>query len=293
LEAVQADARTAALGHEALEILLADTESGAAWGYPFDVQTRWSFYPAGAANVVVTSFAGSALAEAGRALGDERFVTRAKRAAEWVLEKTFDTKTGTFSYHEHSGTVIHNANLLAAKLVWECLRDDVTARGAVASAVERSLAAQKPDGTWPYGEGPGLGWNDSFHTGFVLSSLVSLRDVDASVSDALTRGSQAYTHSFFGRQGQARLWPGKEYPEDAHAAGTGLSVLVSLTKLDLADAHMMTLLADRVLTVTLRGGHAIWRRGRWGSIKIPYIRWCDAHVALGLADVGALPVKRV
>jgi hypothetical protein len=214
-------------------------------------------------------------------------VTRAKRAAEWVLEKTFDTKTGTFSYHEHSGTVIHNANLLAAKLVWECLRDDVTARGAVASAVERSLAAQKPDGTWPYGEGPGLGWNDSFHTGFVLSSLVSLRDVDASVSDALTRGSQAYTNSFFGRQGQARLWPGKEYPEDAHAAGTGLSTMVLLRGLGFVDGSLVTLVTERVLSNMLSNDHAVWRRGRHWRTHVSYIRWCDAHIARGLADAAS------
>ena len=34
-----------------------------AWGYPFDVQTRWSFYPAGSPNVVVTSFAVQGLLE--------------------------------------------------------------------------------------------------------------------------------------------------------------------------------------------------------------------------------------
>ena len=38
------------------------------WGYPWDVQTRWSFYPAGSPNVVVTAFAASGLLEGAAAL---------------------------------------------------------------------------------------------------------------------------------------------------------------------------------------------------------------------------------
>jgi len=282
LESVRPDVGTAARGREALELLLADGE--AAWGYPFDVQTRWSFYPRGAPNVVVTSFAGSALAEAGRTLGEERLRMRARRAAEWVLERTFNAATGAFSYHEHSDAVIHNANLLAARLVWECLPDDAGARSAVASAVQRSLAALAPDGTWPYGDGDGLGWRDSFHTGFVLGALVALEDVDREVADALARGSRAYADRFFGPRGEARLWLDRAYPEDAHAAGTGLSTLAALGGRGLVDPAIVALVTERVLTSTLRDGHAIWRRGRLWRTHVSYMRWCDAHVALGLAD---------
>jgi len=284
LEAVSADAQTRAHGRRALSLLADDRSGGAAWGYPFDVQTRWSFYPAGAPNAVVTSFAGSALGEAGRELPDAGFAERAAGAAGWVLERAFDERSGSFSYHEHSDTVIHNANLLAARLVWNELGSEEPARAAVRRAVERSLAAQRPDGTWQYGEGPGLEWNDSFHTGFVLLSLVELRDVDPAVADALTRGAAVYAERFFGPRGQARLWPDRELPEDAHAAGTGLSTLAALRRLGLVDPALLARATARVVTSTIRDGHAVWRRGRWGTIRVPYIRWCDAHVALGLAD---------
>jgi hypothetical protein len=288
LQATQPDAQTATRGREALELLLADTDSLGAWGYPFDVQTRWSFYPKGSPNVVVTSFAASALVEADRILDDERFRAQATRAAEWVLDKTFNARTGAFSYHEHSDAVIHNANLLAAKVVWECLGEDATARSAVASAVERSLSALTPEGMWPYGEGPGLAWQDSFHTGFVLSSLVALREVDTRVADALERGSRSYATRFFGPQGQAYLWPDRDHPEDAHAAGTGLSALVALGSQGLVDRSQVALVTERVLRSTLRNGHAIWRRGHRWRTHVTYMRWCDAHVALGLADAATV-----
>jgi hypothetical protein len=288
LDEVSPDVEILAAGRQALTLLATDESAGDAWGYPFDVQTRWSFYPAGSPNVVVTSFAARALAAAGARLSEESFRERARRAARWTLERTFNQQTGTFSYHERSDTIIHNANLLAARLVWSQLREDEAARGAVSRAVERSLAAQAPDGTWGYGEGAGLEWNDSFHTGFVLGSLVDLRDVDGAVDDALARGAGTYAERFFGPRGQARLWPDRPYPEDAHAAGTGLSTLASLTALELIDPALLALVAARVLAGTVVGGHALWRRGRWSTIRVPYLRWCDAHVALGLADASSI-----
>ena len=281
LDAVVPDPRLHAEGVQALTLLC---DSGDAWGYPFDVQTRWSYYPAGAPNVVVTSFAGAALAEAGACLDEPRFTERADRAARWTLEHAFNPRTGTFSYHEHSDTVIHNANLLAARLVWDRLRDDAAACDAVRRAVERSLAAQAPDGSWEYGEGPGLEWRDSFHTGFVLLALAEMRDVDAAVDAALARGARSY-EGFFGPAGEARLWLDRPHPEDAHAAGTGLSALVAVRGLELVDPLLPRRVTARVLDATLRDGHAVWRRWSRGRTHVAYLRWCDAHVARGLADV--------
>jgi hypothetical protein len=288
LDMLGADPSVLEWGRQALALLASDDSAGAAWGYPFDVQTRWSFYPAGAPNVIATAFAARALSEAGRQLEEERFQRRACEAARWTLERVFDPRTGVFSYHEHSDAVIHNANLLAARLVWSQLADDPAARCAVARAVERSLSGQSPDGAWRYGEGPGLEWNDSFHTGFVLGALADLTAVDDSVRDALARGADAYVGRFFGPRGEARLWPDRSYPEDGHAAGTGLSTLVSLHGLGLVEPATIARLAGRVISAMVIDGHAVWRRTRWGATRIPYIRWCDAHVALGLADAAGL-----
>jgi hypothetical protein len=37
----------------------------------------------------------------------------------------------------------------------------------------------------------------------------------------------------------------------------------------------------------MRGAHAVHRRYRAGSSRVAYLRWCDAHVALGLVDAEA------
>lgn len=267
-------------GVDALDALTDDHQAGPrAWGYPFDVQTRWSFYPAGTPNVVVSSFAARALLESGHST----HMARARTAARWALDELWSPTDRVFVYHSGSRAVIHNANLLGAALVHEALGSDSGVRERVAQSVDRSLAAQAPDGSFPYGDGPGLEWEDSFHTGYVLLCLATMRSVDPSVGDALARGARAYER-FFDTTGRALLWRERSYPEDAHAAGTGLSALSALFGTGLVDRGVLERVSERALTAGLHRGRAVARRYRWGRTTVRYLRWCDAHLALGFVD---------
>ncbi len=277
------DTRNAAL--EALGRLCADRSAGPdAWGYPFPVQTRWSYYPAGMPNVVVTSFAIAALAEAAEVFGVNEFADRARRAGVWVLERLFNEQQGIFVYHPGSESLIHNANLLGARAVRHGGLDSVGAQVALERAMITTLDAQRPDGSWPYGEGVGLGFIDSFHTGFVLDCLVTLGGDSPGLATALDQGSRFYIAHFFGAAGQSRLWPDRAFPEDAHSAGTALSTIAALASAGIVPANTGAAPAARILTTMLRGDHAVCRRYRWGATRVRYPRWCDAHVALGLAS---------
>jgi hypothetical protein len=286
--AQRGDPAAARLGLAALELLDADRTAGAsAWGYPFDVQTRWSFYPAGSPNVVVTSFAVQGLLEGATAPGAPHLRRRAVAAAQWVRDTLWVERGGFFAYHPGSEVNIHNASLLGAVCLHLGLGDDPLACDRVRQAVDVAVSAQAPDGGFPYGDGAGLGWSDSFHTGFVLRCLVQMDAVDPAVDDAVRRGAAAYLR-FFDVEGRARLWADREYPEDAHSAGTGLSTLALLCRRGAVDPEVLERVTTRTLTSGLRKGHAVARRYRWGATTVRYLRWCDAHVALGLADAAAL-----
>jgi hypothetical protein len=193
--------RDAAL--EALGRLCEDRSAGEdAWGYPFPVQTRWSYYGAGTPNVVVTAFAVAALVEAAEILGVDEFAARGRRAAAWVLDTLYNEQQGIFVYHPGNDSLIHNANLLGARAVRQGGLDSPAARAATACATVNTLEAQRPDGSWPYGQGPGLAFVDSFHTGFVLDCLVTLGDEMSAASAALERGSRFYLDRFFGSVGE-------------------------------------------------------------------------------------------
>jgi hypothetical protein len=273
-----ADARRMAV--DALEALARDRAAGErAWGYHWDVQTRWSFYPAGEPNVVVTAFAAGVLLVSGR----DDLLARAREAATWVIDDLWVDGDGYFAYHAGRPVNIHNASMLGAWLVHVALAHDANARDRVARAVESTLRAQQPDGSWPYGPGRGLAWVDSFHTGYVLTCLDRLRGVHPEVPDAISRGA-AYFERFFDAHGRARLHADKRYPEDAHSAGTGLTTLAALHRRGLVERATVERVATRVLDKGLRGGHAVNRRYRWGRATVQYLRWADAHVALGLVD---------
>jgi hypothetical protein len=275
--------RARTLGLAALEELADDRTAGpVAWGYHWDMQTRWSYYRAGSPNVVVTAFGSSGLLEAKR-LDLSR---RALEAAQWVLDELWVEPEGYFAYHPGRPTNIHNANLLGAWLVHVVLGEDPGAAERVQRAVARTLAAQRPDGSWPYGEGGNLGWVDSFHTGYVLTCLARLASVSHDVGGALERGARHY-QSFFDSTGRAKLWADRHYPEDAHAAGTGLTTLAILYRLGLVERERLEPVARRVLDAGIRDGHAVYRRYPWGRTTVRYLRWADAHVALGCVDAAA------
>jgi hypothetical protein len=290
IHAITGDPRAKRLALDALEVLHADEQAGPdAWGYHWDMQTRWSFYPAGSPSVVHTAFAVGALLEGERDAGRTDFGDRARRAARWVLDTLWLEPEGYFAYHTHSRVNIHNANLLGAWMVWAALGGPDDVDGRVVRAIERSLADQRPDGSWPYGEGSGsVGWADSFHTGYVLSCLERMRAVHPGINEALVRGARFFER-FFGPRGEAQLYAHRRYPEDAHSAGTGLTTLAVLARRGLVGRDLIDLVATRLLTAGLRGRHAVFRRYRWGlRTFVSYQRWCDAHVALGLVDAASL-----
>jgi hypothetical protein len=284
---LEAGAAGRGVGARAAALLEADRAAGPrAWGYPWDVQTRWSFYRAGTPNVVATTFAASGLLEAGALLGREDLLARARGAAAWALDELWIEPEGYFAYHPGRPANIHNANLLGAWLVHVGAGHDPRAGERVARAVGRTLDAQRPDGSWPYGESGRLQWADSFHSGYVLLCLDRMRVVDARVADAVARGAGHYRR-FFDADGRARLWADKPFPEDGHSAGTGLSTLALLVRRGLVERELLVRVATRVLDHGLRRGHAVHRRYRWGATTVRYPRWCDAHVALGLVDAAA------
>lgn len=283
------DDRARALVEDAMETLATDTTAGEkAWGYPWATQTRWSYYPAGSPNIIATAFSASALAEAADALDRPEWRLRAEGAATWVAQELYSPDRGYFAYHGESNRLIHNANLLGAALVYLLAPEEPATTAAVQAAIASTLDAQRADGTWPYGEGDGLEWVDSFHTGYILDALRRLEPVDSRIPSALERGARVYASDFFD-EGRPRLWRDKRYPEDSHSAGTGLTVLTALAKLDLVTASTSRSLARYTMDHLIRAnGHAVFRRGRLGPTSVRYLRWCDAPVALGLSTASAI-----
>jgi hypothetical protein len=277
----QAAAKHESACRAALDLALASASLDGVWGYPFDVQTRWGYYPAGTPNVVVTAFVGEALWRAAKALDVHDYELAATGSAAWVSERLYLEDRGYFAYHLHSKTLIHNANLLGARFVWHAMPG---ARSAVERAVDATLSCQSADGSWRYGEGSAkLDFVDGLHTGYVLDCLADLTEVDPTVEAALGRGFDFYAEHCFRSDGAALLRPGAPAVEDAHSAGTALTTLSRLAGHGLPTAELAERVGERALSSLVRGDRTIFRRYRRWANRQAYLRWCDAHLARGLA----------
>jgi len=246
------------------------------------VQTRWSFYEAGAPNVVATVYGARAMAAAGQQWERPEWGERARGAARWVLDALLQPE-GHFAYHTDSTTLVHNANLLGAQLVHALLGEPAVVR----RAVELTVSQQRADGSWAYGSGSRLGFVDSFHTAYNLECLCRVRELDPAIADAVRAGTSYWRDRFFAPDGRATLWPDRRWPEDAHATGTALTTLSELVRAGFAERAWLERTTRYALARMVAGDHAIARRYRYGRSRVRYIRWCDAHMALGLANASA------
>lgn len=264
-----------------------------AWGYSFPWQGRHVLVPRFAPNLVGTVFVANALLDAFElGLGTEHLAA-ARSAGDYLAEVLYwrdGTRFG-FAYPTPSVRVpVHNANLLGAALLCRlCTLTGDTRHVDKALAVARySAHAQRPNGSWPYGDGSTQQWTDNFHTGYNLCALHSI-DTDLATSEfrtTVSRGFEHYVRSFFTDAGAPKYFDTRLYPIDIHSVAQSLITLTSLSFLA-PESHM---LATRVLDWTLRhlwdeAGFFYYRRLRGLTIRTPYMRWSQAWMLFALTHI--------
>ena len=134
---------------ERLERLALPSGDGAGWSYPFDVQTRWGYYPGTQPNAVVTSFAAHALMDVEELAPPGRFTPAVDSALAYARSRLLveEGEEAFFAYYDGSRVPIHNASLLVASVF---ARREHDGRGAsrasllaVAPAAGRVLALRR------------------------------------------------------------------------------------------------------------------------------------------------------
>jgi hypothetical protein len=202
------------------------------WGYEFDVQTRWGFYGADSPNIVATSFAAHGSLD-GEALAGERV----KWLGQGLLEQFW--RGHYFAYTPSSNVLIHNASLLGAALAARLSElPDLEAglgkelREAAGIAASTAVELQRPDGSWPYGEGQGLEWVDGYHTAYSLLGLdaVCVRGLADDRGVALEKGARFYFDRMFDGE-VPRFYAGHPGgPKDVNNVATALRAAVWAAK---------------------------------------------------------------
>ncbi len=273
------------------------------WGYPFPWQSRSFWAPAGTPNAVVTATVGWHLLEyADRfhnsraralALGGARFLERGLRVTP-VGERAV-----ALSYTRGDSTRVVNISALAARLLLRAARYEAAPEftDLAGGLLRFVLQAQRPNGSWPYAAELSGDGEDSFHTGYVLESLLCAKECGHTVPhDALARGFEAYER-FFGTDGSARLYARPGAPLDSHSAAQGILTYAALADSPAALESLREHAPARARRIADWALRALWieRHGRFAyrieggrRDERDYTRWVGAWMALAMAVVGAM-----
>jgi hypothetical protein len=264
------------------------------WGYSFPWQTRKEVVPAGTPNLVCTTFVANALLDAYEHMADPRCLTMAASAAEYILNELYWSDSEaihSFSYPLPSLRVqVHNANFLASALLCRVskLTGDKKFVGTALDVARSSLARQKQDGSWDYGESPSQRWIDNFHTGFNLGALQAIGQYMETMEfeDSVRRGFEFYRSHFFREDGAPKYFHNRTYPIDVHCVAQSLITLTEFSHLDPSSQAM----ANKVLQWALDNmwddqGFFYYRVLRFLKIRTPYMRWSQAWMLLALAKM--------
>jgi hypothetical protein len=263
--------------------------SGVGWGYDFPVQLRWGAYQPGEPNAVGTAFAGHALLDVAALVGDDRLVEVARDAARYAITELLTERDGGryFAYYAGATAAIHNSSLLLASLCVRALPPGDSHLEAAGDAIRYSVERQRADGSWPYGEEPNLGWVDGFHTAYNLDALDLWQRAtgDEPARAALERGLDLYVARLIDPDGAARASLESRYPVDIHAVATAISTLSTLDRNGWGTGDTAERVLDWTLANMRRGdGRFAFQKHRRYRNSVPYIRWGDGHMLLGLAN---------
>lgn len=246
------------------------------WGYEFDVQTRWGFYPAGSPNVIVSSFAIHALVDT---MSEEKVEILEASTEALVSHFLEPAHSGPFfRYTDDSKTLIHNANMLAAAAVARASRrlGNEEWEEIANNAATTSIACQSPAGSWPYGELRNLRWVDGLHTAYVLIALDWL--AIPGTESSLDKGLTFYRNRLFTNEHRPLARADGRRGGDIHDVATAIWALSRLAKTRSELDHALRVLP---WIERLRKPDGSYRMS--ATNRVSYMRWGQAHTLLGLA----------
>ncbi|MGI8439071.1 MAG: delta-aminolevulinic acid dehydratase [Thermoleophilaceae bacterium] len=279
--------REEAIHHVAL---LADLRtpgwSGSCWGYPFDWEARYASLPAGTPTVEATGVVAHALFEAHRVWALPEAAELVRMSVGFVLEdlnRTEGREGFCWSYSPYDRQRVVNVTLKGSRLLAQAhaLGGPKELLAPAARSVAWVVGAQEASGRWPYAVGDARSWADNFHTGYLLECLSSYRRLtgDSRADAAIEHGWAYYRKRFFTSGGVARYYDEATYPVDTTSAAQALIVLCELGDLPTA----LRVAEAMVETLGRPDGSFDYQRRRWGTIRIPYLRWSSAWAYAGLA----------
>ncbi|MCX6765273.1 MAG: hypothetical protein NT148_01910 [Candidatus Nealsonbacteria bacterium] len=268
--------------------------SGLCWGYPFDWQS-YVFIPKGTPSGVVTFTVGDSFWKAYKLLGDKRYLDICENICHFFLNDLnrdiISENSFCFSYTPLDKMHVYNANMFVAEFLIRIGKEigNVEFTNAGIAATNYTLSGQRNDGAWPY-----FGKPDSFcvvvdnyHSGFVLRMMYSIYELTGrlDVKDAVKKGFEYYLNNLFEDNMLPKYSDKATCPIDIHACSEGILCLSKLCKLDRRASEILRNLINWTIgNMQDKDGHFFYMKGKYLTVKTPYIRWAQAWMLYALSE---------
>lgn len=272
-----------------LECMGSNGYNGISWGYDFDWQTRYGYIPARTPTVVATGIVVDGLYNYYRITGYTKARDLCVKAGKFVrfnLNKIFHNSQFCYSYSPLDKQQVFNATMKGARLLAQVysITKDAEVGEEARRTIEFTVSRQQEDGSWPYAYGDGRQWIDNFHTAYILDCLdeyIHLTD-DSEFRPYLEKGVHYYFSTFFDRDSSIpKYYHNRLYPIDSTTAAQSILTAIRFGKPDLAVeiAHWM------VEHMQDASGYFYYRKHRWTTNRISYMRWSNAWMFAALTTL--------
>jgi len=280
--------------YDRLVELKSENYPGLSWGYNFDWQARAFNVPKFKPNMVCSVFGGHALLDLFETTGEKRFLNQAQQVADFILKQLILVEASDrvcFGYIPDEPAIIHNVNLLGAAYLSRLF--DLTGkkdyRLLAEKSVRFSVAHQRADGAWVYGEQNHHHWVDNFHTGYNLVSIYRYQRYgnDSQFEPAIVTGVNFHLKNHYTEDCLPKYSDRKLFPVDIHCFAQTLITFETLKEYIPKVAVKTNQVIKNVLDLLWdsKRSYFWYKKSRFFISKIPYIRWSQAWMFYSLSYV--------
>jgi hypothetical protein len=270
--------------------------SGACWGYNFDWASPQKYLPRFAPSVVVTGMVGKGLFDYFKLSGNQSAFELLEASCQFILRDLPRTRTRAgiiFSYTPFAKDGCFNASLLGAEILAKVysVTGETKLKELARAALDFVVAHQKEDGRWNYSIDFQTGRERAqidFHQGYALESIYEiirhLNLNDRRYLESLRKGAEFYRRQQFFAAGQAKWRLPRVWPVDIHNQAQGVITFSKLGDIDRRYLPFAKTIAHWTIEhMQDAAGYFYYRRSRFFTNKISYMRWSQAWMMAALS----------
>jgi hypothetical protein len=213
-------------------------------------------------------------------------------AAEYILNELYwedGDSVASFSYPLPSVRAkTHNANFLGAAFLCRVYKNcgEEKFLGPALRVARYSADRQNDDGSWDYGEHHKQRWKDNFHTGYNLCALQNITQYigTSEFESRICRGFEFYRKHFFMEDGAPKYFHDRAFPIDIHSVAQSIITLLALRDIDEDSVRLAYSVFEWAMPhMWDEQGYFYYQVLPYYKIKIPYMRWSQTWMLLGLS----------